>query len=87
MKPKLKFKVGDKVRVKSLEWYNSEKNDNGDILKGYKFTKKMSKFCGNILTIRKVYNCFYFVYENNNYWEDWMLEDEVITEEEQQEKK
>jgi hypothetical protein len=32
MKTKLKIKVGDKVRVKSLAWYNENKNLDGDII-------------------------------------------------------
>lgn len=28
---KMRFKVGDKVRVNSIEWYQSRKESNGDI--------------------------------------------------------
>lgn len=78
----LKFKVGDKVRVKSLEWYNSEKkNERGTIEEGASFTKEMSALCGSVLTIDDKGNSLYVVYENSYYWQDWMLEDEPVAEE------
>lgn len=78
----LKFKVGDKVRVKSLEWYNSEKkNERGTIEEGASFTKEMSALCGSVLTIDDKGNSLYVVYENSYYWQDWMLEDELVAEE------
>lgn len=79
METKLKFKVGDKVRVKSLEWYNSqEKNERGTIEEGASFTKEMSALCGSVLTIDDKGNYLYVVYENGYYWQDWMLEDEPV---------
>lgn len=81
----IKFKVGDKVRVKSLEWYNKEKNK-GDIYKGKIFTRDMSEFCDKFLTIKDIYVDFYLVEENSKSWQDWMLEDEVVTEEKQEDK-
>lgn len=27
----MKYKVGDKVRIKSLDWYNKNKNKYGDV--------------------------------------------------------
>lgn len=49
-----KYEVGDRVKIKDLDWYNKNKDANGDVLCFYdvhKFTKEMSKFCGAIVTI------------------------------------
>lgn len=84
METKLKFKVGDKVRVKSLKWYDSEKKSNGNIMKGRIFTDDMIEYCGQILTIEAVCGDYYEVEGNSKYWQDWMLEDEAVTEEKQE---
>ncbi len=87
----LKFKVGDIVRVKSLEWYNNNKNINEEIIakEGKKFgifTKYMRHWCGDVIKINSVNNGYYRA--NNGWmWYDWMLEDEVVTEEKQEVKK
>ena len=48
----MKYKVGDKVKIKSLEWYNTFKDDEGVVDCGqWYFDKKMSRFCGKIVTI------------------------------------
>ena len=48
----MKYKVGDKVRIKSLDWYNENKNKYGNIICGYMpFTSEMSIYCGEVLTI------------------------------------
>lgn len=48
----MKYKVGDKVRVKSLEWYNENKGERGDVnLPNITFVSNMSKFCGRECTI------------------------------------
>ena len=75
----MKYKVGDKVRVKSLEWYNENKTEYGNINCNNKvyFQEYMSKFCGSILTINGVdidLNA-YMVEENICYWTDNMLEE------------
>ena len=80
----LKFKVGDKVRVKSLEWYNEKKDSIGYIPIGQVFTDAMSKYCGSILTIKEIFEDFYIVNENTKNWQDWMLEDEVVNEEKEE---
>ena len=43
-----KFKVGDVVKVKSLDWYNKHKGENGYIIveRNHPFTEEMKKFCG-----------------------------------------
>lgn len=50
------LKVGDKIKIKSLDWYNQNKNEDGDILEemSYPFSERMSEFCGKIATITKV---------------------------------
>ena len=53
----MKYKAKDKVRIKSLDWYN-ENNDTSGILSykisGIPFTPEMAKYCGCIVTIDKV---------------------------------
>src|SRR5574344_823144 len=83
-----KYKVGDKVRVKSLEWYNFNKDENGDVLphddKHLFFPKEMSEYCGKELEVRCVNpNGEYFLKGNEWMWEDWMFEEESKTKEQQ----
>ena len=62
-----KFKVGDKVRVKSLEWYEGNKDANGLVYldkQGIVFDKTMAKYCGEIVQIEEVNNRGYFVNKN-----------------------
>ena len=48
----MKYEVGDKVLIKDINWYNKNKNEDGDISCGeFVFVSSMSKFCGRILTI------------------------------------
>lgn len=75
----MKYKVGDKVRVKSLDWYNANKNKGG-FIKGNEetFVDEMSKLCGEIVTIEYIRNSkFYIIKEDKNKysWEDWMFEE------------
>lgn len=52
MTESMKYKVGDKVRIKSLDWYNDNKNKFGNINCGsLLFTSDMSIYCGAVLTI------------------------------------
>ena len=46
------LKSGMKVLVKSLKWYNENKDRNGWILKGTHFCFSMSAFCGKVLTLK-----------------------------------
>lgn len=54
----MKYKVGDRVKIKSLDWYN-ENNDGSGILSykisGIPFTSEMAKYCGGIVTINRAY--------------------------------
>lgn len=52
----MKHKVGDKVRIKSLEWYNENKDRLGHIQNcgNDTFTNFMSIYCGMYAIIRDV---------------------------------
>ena len=53
----MKYKVGDKVRIKSLDWYNKNKDENGRVYCSYiGFSKEMTKYCGKVLTIMTIGN-------------------------------
>jgi hypothetical protein len=47
-----KLKDGDIVKVKSLAWYNKNKNKDGKVRIGPTFVKEMADFCGKKVTIR-----------------------------------
>lgn len=83
----LKFKVGDKVRVKSLEWYDDNKNDDGRIYglnNEINFINAMARYCGQIFQIQEIENDYYLMHDNVFCWQDWMLENEAINEEKQE---
>lgn len=83
----MKFKVGDRVRVKSIDWYEKNKEKDGTIpvTKGIGFSQEMKCCCGQIftITIKEVLSKtleFYKVEENTWNWCDWMLEDKIVDE-------
>lgn len=76
----MKYKVGDKVRIKSLDWYNKNKDKDGDVvLTTHLFTPGMSQFCGKVMTIEDVFediddNVVYYMEEIDYDWTDEMIE-------------
>ena len=71
-----KYKVGDKVRVKSLEWWKAQPKINaGKSVKcgAESFSKDMTKYCNDELTICSIYDKFYKVKENNFNWTEEMF--------------
>ena len=85
----MKYNVGDKVRIKSIDWYNENKDSNGNVVFSSKvthfswrenvrtvFTKDMSKFCGKVVTIETVWTVNYSIVEGTNidYFTDEMIE-------------
>lgn len=56
MENSTKYKVGDKVRIKSKDWYNKNKGENGSItfINGIYFLPKMEFLCGEIVTIKRI---------------------------------
>lgn len=75
----MKYKVGDKVRVKSKEWFEEMKKESSlVIINGLSFLEEMAKFCGKEAII--TYCCnedgTYRLDIDNLYWfNDGMLED------------
>ena len=72
----MKYEVGDKVRIKSLDWYNNNKDEYGYINCGSRsFFTKMRDYCGKIVTIKKICktNC-YHLEEYDFDWTDEMIE-------------
>ena len=75
-----KYKVGDKVRIKSIDWYNENKNKYGNINCGYMpFTSDMTIYCGAVLTICDIRDEFsYYHMEKCEYmFMDYMIECKV----------
>ena len=81
----MKYKVGDKVRVKSLDWIK-ENCEYDDILKCFiyeetsiVFSKSMQNFCGQVVTICRINDDappYYIIEgENTKIFDDWMLEE------------
>lgn len=82
----MKYRAGDEVRIKSLDWYNENKGMNG--LVGL-FTPSMKKLCGKVVTLDSAYNGKYTAIEKEAkgyYLDDSMIEgyakitDERLTE-------
>ena len=72
----MKYKVNDRVRIKSLDWYNENKDNYGYIDCGSRaFFTKMSDWCGKIATIKEICktNC-YRLEEYDFDWTDEMIE-------------
>lgn len=46
----MKYKIGDRVRIQSKEWYDKHKDECGNV-KGAFFEKERAKLCGTIQTI------------------------------------
>ena len=74
----MKYKVGDKVRIKSIDWYNENKSkSHGTVVCGGKyFYYDMIEWCGKTLTIQTIGLDFYLMEEDNLGYEftDKMIE-------------
>lgn len=53
-KPDIIPKVGDKVKIKSREWYEKWKDSEWDVRVLYSFIEAMAKHCGRVLTVKEV---------------------------------
>ena len=72
-----KFKKGDIVRVKSLDWYDNNKDEKGNVtVTGYScsFTKVLSEFCGKCFIIDEVGDKGIYLDDLPYSFYEWMLE-------------
>ena len=71
----MKYKVGDKVRIKSFDWYYSNSDCMGDIQCGdWYFTILQASYCGKVLTISAICDNFYMMKGIGHHWTDEMIE-------------
>lgn len=74
----MKYKVGDKVRIKNLDWYNQNKDVSliESTNSYYNFIEVMRDFCGKVMTISSVNSDYYDMVEDAGeyYWTDEMIE-------------
>ncbi len=76
-----KYKIGDRVRVKSIDWYNNNKGKFDNIVLGGvrpSFTHYMSRYCGQVMTIVGIdseYGDYTMKEDNGDYsWDAEMFE-------------
>ena len=55
----MRFKVGDRVRIKSIDWYNENKDEDGDVPCSVDtlFVASNKKYLGTIQTIERIFEC------------------------------
>lgn len=75
----MRYKVGDRVKIKSLDWYNENKDQHGRVACGYHvFTEDMSKFCGCTMIVSRRTNLGVMTMGGSaSYWTDEMIENIV----------
>ena len=76
----MKYKVGDRVKVKSIQWFNENSDDNYNVVfaNGWHFSEPMSIFCGKELIIERISHAtnppHYIMKDNIFAWTDEMIE-------------
>lgn len=76
----MKYKVGDKVKIKSLDWYNANKTKGNEVyLEGIVFLQIMSKYCGKVATITHSFRYGYYldIDRGGYHWTDEMFEENI----------
>ena len=74
----MKYKEGDRVKIKSLDWYNENKDEYGYVrCIDFLFTPEHSKYCGCEFTISHITEFqipSYLMESNGHEWTDEMIE-------------
>jgi len=87
-KPDIVPKVGDKVKIKSREWYEKWKNEEGNIdgIGSHSFLSGMSKYCGKVFKVKDVI-CSWFSLEDARFGWIMSMFEEVYPQESSKEEK
>ena len=78
----MKYKVGDKVQIKSLEWYKNNRDLYGHIVfpredeEDVEFDSLHADYCGQIMTIRSIVYGSRYIMEDDIHESEWT--DEMI---------
>lgn len=67
-KPDIVPKVGDKVKIKSREWYERWSDEYGEVRTGCAFVKCMKDYCGRTMTISEVSYSGNYRFKGVNYY-------------------
>ena len=73
----MKYSVGQKVKIRSLEWYRNNVNRYGIIECGkYEFFEPMNEYCGKVVTIKRIDDDNYRIDADKGAfcWTDEMIE-------------
>ena len=79
----MKYNEGDKVCIKSKDWYDNNKDGYGNVhlnsKYGWMFTEPNSRFCGKVVTILSKGTTSYAIIEDSceGFWTDEMIECKV----------
>ena len=84
-KPAIEPKVGDKVKIKSKEWYEKWKDAEGDVDVPFLFVLGMEKYCGETMEVTYAANKFFLLEDCRAKFSMEMFE-EVYPKQEQKEK-
>ena len=72
-----KYKEGDRVRIKSIDWYNENKDPKHEYVdcgNGIGFYKHMTEHCGKVMTISEIWDYCYGMEGHVSAWTDEMIE-------------
>ena len=74
------YKIGDTIRIKPIEWYEDNKDENGIVVcdsQFHTFIKSMNKYCGKNAVITSISDETYRIDIDSGtfYWTDEMLEE------------
>ena len=71
----MKYKIGDRVKIKDWVWYYSNSDCMGNVECGYfYFTTSHTNYCGKTLEILSVCDDYYLMKEVSHHWTDEMIE-------------
>lgn len=67
-KPSIIPKVGDRVKIKSWEWYEKWKDEDGNVNVPQIFIPPMAEFCGKVLTVEELWLGRFMMKEVGHKW-------------------